>query len=286
MLSLKEKLVIIREDDISYFTDVEKLKTIYGPLIEREIPINFSVIPKVSSNIPLEKDNIYRVKEGLEQEPFIPPEYRGQCGFYEVGENKALVRFLKSLKNTDILQHGYTHGKIGGEKEFMINDEKKLTYMIENGKKIIERDFGKEPDFFVPPWDSISKIGLSLVSKQYSGISLFKLGITNSPPIMLPSIMVMKIRNKNYCRNQKFLAMEHFGCILSRFNQTNSIAQKIQVFLEKKDVFVLVNHHWEYFFDWADLNDEFYNTWIQIVNNLADRNDIKIVTFSEIYNEL
>jgi hypothetical protein len=77
--------VIIRDDDISYFTQPSMLEEIYSKCWDCGIPICFSVIPSHSTDTQ---------GSGLEYEPNIPPAYRCKKAEYAVSENKKLCNFL------------------------------------------------------------------------------------------------------------------------------------------------------------------------------------------------
>ena len=168
------KYVIVRDDDINYFTKPEWLELLYTPFFEKGIPVSFSVIPYIrTDSVNLNEDNIYHQKTGIKYEPFIQPEFRGRSESFSVNQNQSLIDFMSTHKNNiEILQHGYAHERIKGEKEFRISDIKKLEFRLKKGREIIEKAFNVIPEFFSPPWDSVSAEALSLIKKNYKGISL------------------------------------------------------------------------------------------------------------------
>ena len=82
------------------------------------------------------------------------------------------------------------------------------------------------------------------------------------------------------------LIIEHSGSLLNRFNNPDSILSKVKKTIETKDIVILVNHHWEYFFDWSQLDQSFFGAWQQVIKYLLEKEDLHFLTFSELYNRL
>ena len=76
------------------------------------------------------------------------------------------------------------------------------------------------------------------------------------------------------------------GNILNRFNNPNLILNKIKKIMETTDLIILVNHYWEYFFDWSHLDQAFFRGWQQVIEYLLQREDIHFLTHSELYDLL
>uniref|UniRef100_A0A7J3SMA0 DUF2334 domain-containing protein n=1 Tax=Fervidicoccus fontis TaxID=683846 RepID=A0A7J3SMA0_9CREN len=151
--------IIIRDDDVCYFTKPQLLEHIYKPSLELGLPINLAVIPLVD----LERT-----------EPIIGQgEYNKR--YLSVEENKELVEFIKQ-HNFEVLQHGLTHEVFQRYPkfipEFRINNRIELKRRTKIGIEILMKAFNKRPRFFVPPWDVLSKQGYEVVAKLFDGVLL------------------------------------------------------------------------------------------------------------------
>jgi hypothetical protein len=94
------------------------------------------------------------------------------------------------------------------------------------------------------------------------------------------------ISRRSYMFCDGLLVIEHPGYILTRFDSSESIFNKVQNIVNTQDIVVLVNHHWEYFFDWGGLNSSLLNVWRQVVDYLLQREDIRFLTFTQLYDHL
>jgi len=278
------KYVLIRDDDINYFTKTEWLEDLYGPLLERGLPVNLSVIPRTKCNLPLgDPRSIYRAREHMENEPFIPPEWRGKGDEFETGENRRLVDFLRSFSNIEVAQHGFAHEYVRGEREFASNDINYLDGRIRGGRDMLKKAFGRDVNFFVSPWDYLSGTALMRLKKAgFLGISLYKVFREMRPPFF---------QSLFSCREKgalsifgKFLIVTHPGYLFSRFNAASEIRDRVDEALAKADVVVVVNHHWEYFFDWGGRDEVFFNTWTTFRDDLLKRDDIEFLNFTTLYH--
>jgi hypothetical protein len=124
--------IVIRDDDVSYFTKPQCLEHIYRPLLELGLPINLAVIPMIHAQ---------------SNEPVEPIKYNKKYPML-VGENKDLVEFVKQ-HNFEVLQHGLMHEKFQRHSmfipEFCINSTVELQRRAELGIKILSKTFGKRP---------------------------------------------------------------------------------------------------------------------------------------------
>jgi hypothetical protein len=278
--------LIIRDDDISYFTKPETLTKLYGSLLEEKKPINFSVIPKITANIKIGSNNLYRTTEKLDYDPCVPPEFRGYSEDFPFGENKETVEFIQSLENCEVLQHGFTHGTLDGVPEFKINDEEEIKRRANLGGALLEECFHSKPSFFVPPYDVASLETINFLESNYKGLSIGKLNprlATN----FFGAHLKKTLASRNYMFHDDLLIIEHSGYLINRFNNSpDSILSAVRKEIETKEIVILVNHHWEFFFDWSNLNQPLFRAWQQVVEYLLQKEELQFLTFSELYNRL
>lgn len=154
--------LIIRDDDLNYFTKVDDVEKIYSDI--SFFPISFAVIPMV-----------------------MDVSTRGACSDTKgnktpmwIGDNIELCNWVKSgieKGNADVLLHGITHsykylnGKRHAEMEW--RNESNLSEEICEIRKRLETLFDYEITVFVAPSNKISKYGMKCVTHNnlnFSGI--------------------------------------------------------------------------------------------------------------------
>ncbi len=280
------KYVIIRDDDVSFFTKPELLEKLYGRYFEKNKSISFAVIPKITSEIRTDLNNPYKKFEQLDFDPIVPPKYRGIKDTYRMDENSDLINYLSKNPCCEILQHGLSHGYINSVKEFRIREKEILKQRAEEGSKILNNCFYKKPDFFVAPWDNLSFEAIDIIKSAYKGLSLGRINPLRFPAKCWGAYLNKLFKSKKYLFYEKLLITEHSGFILSRFNNPKNIFNQVKTAIDHQNVTTLVNHHWEYFYDWNTLNVPFFNAWSQVSDYILENENLEIITFSELYNLL
>lgn len=154
--------LIIRDDDMNFFTKLEDVERVYSEI--REIPVSFAVIPMVTDVSTYGNC----------------PDTKGNAVPRDVLENTHLVSWIKdNLKNgkCDVLMHGITHGyKFISEHrlaEMEWRDEPDLADKIIKYRDEMSRAFDYDIKVFVAPSNKISKYGIDCVSRSgmdFSGI--------------------------------------------------------------------------------------------------------------------
>lgn len=278
--------MVIRDDDVSYFTRPETLEKLYGPFFEEKKPVNFAMIPTIAGNIKIDSGNPYRKWEQLEYDPIIPPKYRGCNEDFPLNENKEIVEFIQSLENREVLQHGLTHGFVDGVKEFRINIEEEIQRRANLGRELLQECFDSKPSFFVPPWDDVSSEVIHFLKSRYKGLSLGRLNPTRLAVKSWSSYLKKTLSLRSYMFYDGLLIIEHPGYLLTRFNNPESVFSKVRNAVETKDVIVLVNHHWEYFYDWNGLDSSFFSAWKKVTEYLLQKEQLEFLTFTELYDLL
>jgi len=269
--------IVIRDDDVCYFTRPKDLEIIYKPLFEENLAVNLAVIPAVDSTL---------------KEPFIESG-KNDHRYLTIEENRDLVDFTKQY-NFEVLQHGLTHEIFQREPvfipEFRITDKMELYRRATQGQKILEEVFGKKPRFFVPPWDVLSKQAYRVLMQLFNGVSLATLSHGrfkkwplkliqefipwNVPLRFLPKFWGGRIRRKNYCIINDFLILENRGLYIELILDEESLLKAINKF----NFITIVVHHWLLI-----SNNELLKMWYNILDSLLTNSRIHITSFSEIY---
>jgi hypothetical protein len=279
------RYVVIRDDDISYFTRPGILEKLYHPLFEEKKAVNFSVIPNISAKIRIPANNAYRKLEQLEYDPAIPKGYRGCDRNFPFNENKEILDYIQSLDNCESAQHGFCHDFVDGLPEFSINNEREIQRRANLGREMLSKSLRTEVAFFIPPWDSLSMEALRILKSRYKGVSMGWMDPTLFDKYSWGSYLIKKLLRRNYRFWGNLLIVEHSG-LLTRFNSPESIYSKVQKTLDSEKIVVLVNHHWEYFFDWNGLNQPFFRAWQRILEYLLNKEDLEFLSFTQLYELL
>ena len=297
------KYIVIRDDDITPFTRRDMLEKLYEDLLKRGLPVNFSVIPHVSTDIRYDENSPYSpYKEFMRVEfsPIIPPEYRGKKLEKKFEENTELLSLMHSLcGKIEILQHGYDHNHTGRRNEFAIYDNELIVSKLTAGRQMIQQVFNIEPSFFVAPRDSISFVTLKALKQKFKGISLWRFNPLKSalgeikrkflPRVVYDNFKALskiKEAQNGVFRWDDFIILEHPGYIFNRFAGPDEIEKNFLKVLHTSEIIIIVNHHWEYFFDWNGLDEDLFRTWKKMANFVLERDNCKIVTFSQLYEVL
>jgi hypothetical protein len=283
--NIMKRYVCIREDDISYFTKQKHIDMLYYKVLDTGI-VNFAIIPSISSNIKLGINSIYKREEGIDYSPMIPIEYRGQLNEYYFGDNKDLLNYLLDIDNLSVSQHGFSHEIIDGVYEFKIKNRDDILYRSSKGNNLLKKWFGKSPDFFVPPWDALSYESIEILKDLFLGVTVTRINPLNLPKYLYGAYMKNILTRKGFIFYDRMLIIEHSGYLISRFESPRLVFEKVKKALLTNKINILVNHYWEYFFDWSGVNTDLYDVWLEILDFILDSDDIKLITFGELYEML
>ncbi len=271
------KYILIRDDDVNYFTKIDDLNRVYGFIFERNIPINFAIIPNIDASAKTISNNYPKNS----YEPFIPKEFQGKENQFPIDENHKLVEFLKSLKNAEFLLHGFTHKSEVGRFEFEIEDENTIEEKLNKGSNIFEHSFEKKPETFVAPQDKFSQKSFFAIQKRFEIFSLGWIDKTRIPKSFLIKYYLMKLRNNNYIFKDNLLVLQHPGCQFSRFKDINKSSLILDKYINSHKITVIVVHNWE-FFSGKNLNQELYTAFKNRILSLWRNENFKFINFSEL----
>ncbi len=285
------KYVVIRDDDTCSFTRPEMLEILYKPLLDAGKSVALSVVPAIGGGQPAGPLNgPFWERFQLDYSPCIPPQKRAEQKVFPLIPNSEIVSYLQSRPEYEIVQHGYNHISINGVREGMFTDTHLVTEKILESRAIMKSCFGRDSDFFVVPWDDVSTETIMILRRYFKGISLHRLGKRHVSwlhklPVAGRRFLNDRIRTPYY-KDGNFLLLEYPGPILSMFNDFTTMKKQTAACLENHDIVVLVQHYWEYFWDWGKPNQDFLSTWYDIATYLLNRPDIEIISFSTLYNKL
>jgi peptidoglycan/xylan/chitin deacetylase (PgdA/CDA1 family) len=229
--------VLIRDDDISYFTHPEELAEIYKNIWDL-CPISLSVVPFHTGT----------------QTKGIPSEFWNSPETFPLEKNEALVKFLREKikeKKICIMLHGYNHKDYSAGPEFVAGED--LYNKVREGKKYLEELLETSITTFVPPHNSFSQAGFEAVVKNnlnIIGIPHFrKFKRLQHPRYWLPFLKKMYY---------KFLIKSSYPFVMD-FKDHKEIAyytvspsasrqelfQASTIINQKNGIFCIATHYWE-----------------------------------------
>jgi hypothetical protein len=269
---------VIRDDDISYFTSMEKLEKLYKEAWKMGFKVSFAVVPMQKA-----LDNI-----------IIPPTFRGAAKYCPVYQNEELVKYLRVRileGKVDVVQHGYCHMEIqlpspmfdfekgetiplNGQEldsarysEFYGLTEHASLKRIREGRKILEHTFNSRVKVFVAPQEYLPKSlwkALRREGRYYCGFSNIRavpisdIRVSSFIPNVLRRILKRKVYPQGVC---DVSSLPHLVPTFRHSWNRNlddktanfwfrRFKEEFQACLGRKGIFILLTHHWEYFYDW------------------------------------
>jgi hypothetical protein len=268
------RFVIIRDDDICYFTPCRRFQTVHRRLLKEGIPLNAAVVPCVSDSAP----DSHGGYEG-----FIPHQRAGKGGQFPVEENAELVDFLKSTELVEVVQHGFSHQRLeNGRPEFENDDASRIARRLDEGAEHFFKAFGRNARFFVPPYDAVSGQALDQIRTRYEGISLSRISHHLFPVSMWPQFLWAKWRGRFIIHWKGFHIVQHPGFDPWSSKDSAEHEYPVQTWPKIRDVLVLVLHSWQFFTVDGQLKEDLLRRWEGFLEALISSRKIKFLKFSEI----
>jgi hypothetical protein len=163
-----------------------------------------------------------------------------------------------------------------------------LQFMVDLGSNILQKCFGVKPVFFVFPYNTWSWEAIQVLQQKYKGVNVSKINCSRRFSIKFNILNMWKNqRLRNYFFYDDFLMVEH-SLSLDHFGSNRKLLlDKVKNAIETNRITILVNHYWQYFFDWClEGNKEFFGCWQQITDYLFSQKNLCFLTFSQLYNLL
>ena len=277
------KYVLVRDDDLNYFTSMDMLNTVYGFMFEAGIPVNFSTIPAVNAAAKTFTHNDNKQDKSREvYEPFLPDNVAGTPGNFILADNQGLIDSLKQIKQNEYILHGYEHSGHLGLCEFEETNATLLKQKIDSGIEIFKDSFGKKPDTFVAPQDKYSFQTIQLIKEHFNTFSLGWVNRKRLPLSCQASYFKKKILKRNYLKYNNLLLTEHPGCHYSRFVPRHVSDLSLNQHFSNNQFTIIVTHHWE-FFENGVLNIDMWRAFHSRIIELSQNPEVRLITFSELY---
>jgi len=236
--------VALRDDDTSYFTDPERLHTVYHDVWDR-VPVCLAVVPHAM---------------GFADQA-IPERYWQAHRAFPLEENPAIVAALKELVSAGrvtIAQHGFTHEDFPDGHEFQAASD--LESRLARGQAYLEQVIGTRVRVFVPPHNALSKKGLHAVSS--AGLNLLGTFLSFRPsmrpwePQTLGNWWRVRAYRESTARTRhdrlvyphvlRYRRHAEFGChTLIPGTTLESLVQGFEEARQAGGHFCLATHYWE-----------------------------------------
>jgi hypothetical protein len=278
--SSDSKYVIIKDDDVSYFTSPEVLDVLYGDILDNDY-VNFSAVPNVFAGTKLVKTNAYYVNEGYEYDPFIPPKYAGQNEYFNINLNDDLIRYLNQ-KNIEVLQHGFAHEKIDGKSETMMTDLELVHDKAVSGKRMLQEKIKTYNGYFIPPWNGVSREFFRVNKKEYNGILTALIYPRSKNIDILARYYFNKfLFRRNYSLYDNLLIMDTYNVLLK---YPGKISYKLSDLISSNKFTLIQNHYYEFVDKWDKMNDGMVAKWRSLCEEISSNENVKIISVSEMFN--
>jgi len=290
--------ILIRDDDTNFFTKTNMLESIYSKAWKDGYKVCLAIVP---------------FQRGT-NDICVPPDIRISDSHFSVGDNKALVHYLKDKIRSgtiEVLQHGFSHHNTNdGRGEFGYDSDRKKD--IELGRNIIKQAFEVNPKFFVPPGEDIANE--NLVALIESGLipiyrqTFFDTFLRNSfVPAHIKHIatraLAVKYKHRTSYGNWAIqlvkpviisVAQGRISWSLASMKSSNSSSfdslfkltdKVIESCTISRSPVCIINHYHLYYYDWntSITRKDLFQAWKQILETFDRLKFGWKVTFSELY---
>lgn len=268
---MRQKVVVVRDDDISFFTDPERFERAHDYLIRNRIPFNLAAVPEADGSAL----HAPGVPEG-----FLPSGAAGLPGGRPIGGNARLVDAIRGHAFIEVSQHGWSHaGTSAGAPEFLRQDRGEIVRRLDRGRALIEAAFGRKPAFFVPPRDRVSRPALDEIRKRYAGICMSRFPHGLIPARLWPRFFMNKRSGRMAMRWGRLLLLQHPGVDFT-FPGVPDGADSEGALGSVTDVLVLPVHSWRFFDSEGRIVKSLFDPWEEFLKRLSGDKDFRFTTFS------
>jgi len=262
------RYVILRDDDTNALTPIEYLERLYQPFLERGLPVNLAVIPKVRTDV-LDGNGL--------PEGFLLARNGAVSETLPIGSNHELVGYLRGAPGYHIVQHGYDHTF----NEFDRSERHHIRDRLDQGARCLMEAGFPNPPTFVAPYDKLSRASLGEAAKRFRVISTGWFELRRLPPAWWPLYALKKMRRRSHWRVGDTILLSHPGCLLSFHRPYSTMLEQIKETVASRRLTVLVTHWWEYFRN-QQPDEPFIRILHQTASWLAEQPEIQVIAFETV----
>lgn len=278
------KYLVIRDDDLSYWTKVNDIERIYKPLFDKKIKISFATIPFAVKMFNAGNFDTF---------------YQDENSSLPIEKNKEIVEYIKEKINdglVEIMLHGYNHlysfecdgvtktatkenlqnsrelnKKINFLGEYNYQDYQTLYKKTKEGKEYLEDIFKLKITNFVPPSNQIKRNGIKAIYNNKLNLSGL-IGKKYDREISLKGIMtyldrvIFSFTNKditypkiaNYGRHKELP-----GYAFTPVTNFDKYEKQLEYCIKNNLPFQIATHYWE-------LEDELKNRFYKFIDKMIE----------------
>ena len=263
------RLVIFRDDDISFFTDPKRLEAIYGRLWSARLPVCLALIPRVRGDA-----RVYWTR-GNPYDPAIPPAYRGRDEAFSLSDNADLCAFLDDLAQRGLVEiclHGYEHSFF----EFTTHDRYRIRDMLDAGMAILKDAIPSATvRSFIAPYDRLSPVALKELIER--GFHIVTQSWNLSPRPDLPQIAGHA--SARIAGDQTLFICDEY--LFTHKTDPSVSLRRARQLLSSQRLTIISNHHW--MFTWPAPGKPCAAAraaWHALLDEALGCQDIAVATFS------
>ncbi len=280
------KSLIIRDDDLSYWTKPEDIEKVYKPLFDKKIKISFATIP-----FAVQMFNAGNFETFYQDENSSMP----------IGQNKDIVEYIREKIDdglVEIMLHGYNHlysfesqgiiktatyknlekSKINNKNIKFIGEYNYQTFHVLNektkeGKEYLEDIFRVKIINFVPPSNQINNNGIKAIVNNNLNLSGV-MGRKYNREITLKGLCTYLDRVRFLFQNKgiKYPKIANYGShkeltgyALTPTTNWDKYEKQLEYCIKNNLPFQIATHYWE-------LDEKLKNNFYDYIDNAIKNN--------------
>jgi hypothetical protein len=262
--------VIIRDDDISFFTPPEFLEHLYEPLWSKGLPVCLSVIPDhYDSSMVAYRSSIPGPDENT------PPREFGKQIAHPVWKNSRLTSLLSSLYRTGCVEV-CVHGSEHRSHEFQV-DAGRAKELLGASLHTLATAFPEiTPKTFVPPYEELSSSALSCLAEHQLNLATD-----------IDTARALNLVAADWHEDGIFETEDGTVVFVSRSylfdplkNDTDVENAVKEVLKRRPKLLIVANHYWDFFERFLTPKHYRITLWTRFVEGLM-ANDAVFTTFAQ-----
>jgi len=262
--------VIVRDDDISFFTPPEFLEHLYEPLWSKGLPVCLSVIPEHYDSTMV----AYRSSTPGPDEN-TPPKQFGKRIAHPVWKNPKLTRLVSSLYSAgcvEVCVHGFEHRC----KEFQV-DAGRARELLRGSMQTLNTAFPEiTPKTFVPPYEELSYSALRCLAEHNLNLA------TDIDAARNLNLVTDDWHEDGILETEDgtvvFVSLNYLFDPLKNDNEVKAAVD--EVLKRSPKLLIVPNHYWDFFERFLTPKHHRIKLWTNFVGALL-ANDAVFTTFGE-----
>jgi hypothetical protein len=262
------KTIIIRDDDVSCFTDPQQLEKIYARVWQVGIPVSFSVIPAPRGDVRV----LHR--EGQPYDPSISKQYRGQEKSFPLADNPAICEFLNEKAKAGLVQiclHGFDHSYHEFDNVDIVMLEDKLKRGLEHLQTALPDAI---IDSFIAPYDCLSPAAFQLLLDHHFNLCTATSSLKSTAYAAMKQYQQRVIKD-----NQRLFTCDEY--FFSHHFEPEACLALAKRRLAEQDLLIIVNHYWTFFYDWNGDWEAMFGVWNQFLDEIFSLDAVEFRTFGK-----